>query len=65
MAECSTESKTNKTLTLNELEILRAKSVALDKTVEWLKGQIDSEKLMTVNTMLRNWMRSDGSPRKQ
>ena len=53
------------TLTVDQLEILRAKAAALDEAVEWLQGRIDSEGLMTVNKILRNWMRSDGTPRKR
>jgi hypothetical protein len=50
---------------LRELETWKAKARALDEAVAWLKGQIDSEKLRVVDRILRNWMRADGTPRRQ
>ncbi len=50
-----TMSQTPKRFSLQELEILKAKAKALDEAVEYLAGQADSEKLMTVSRMLRKW----------
>ena len=41
-----------KRLSLKELDEWKSKAQALDKAVEWMRGQVDSEKLMTVYGML-------------
>lgn len=40
-------------LTAEELELRKKKAANLDKALEWLKGRADSEKLMTVDRILR------------
>lgn len=52
-------------LTIQEMAIRKQKSSNLDATLEWLEGRIDSEKLMTVERMLRQSLRhfSDEAPK--
>lgn len=40
-------------LTVQEMGIRKQKAANLDAVLEWLNGRIDSEKLMTVEAILR------------
>jgi hypothetical protein len=42
-------------LTEATLREWKAKAAALDEALEWLNGRIDSESLITINRILRNW----------
>ena len=51
-------------LTEHTLRVWKAKALALDEAVEWLHGRVDSQGLLTVQKILRGWMKADGSPKK-
>lgn len=49
-------------LTERELELRKLKAANLDRALEWLKGRADSEKLMTVDAILREGLEPEVRP---
>ena len=52
----------NGALTYRDLDALKRKAKALDEIREWLRGRIDSEKLITLSDLVERAYMEDSRP---